>query len=682
MFKRLAAASVILVIVSLLAVSCGKYYEEGLLTVKSPDGRIVLNFELKELEPPYSPGKNMYYNVSVDGKKLLRDSPLGLNFGEAGPLTGDVVITAMHDTSMVDEFETPLSKQAKVRAECNQLTVSLREKTIPAKDIDLIFRVYNEGVALRYHVPEQQPDIKFPSAAHLGFLKEYVITNEMTGFYFEQDHDIYCLIPPRFQHNYESPFFKIKLSEVAGEMILALPLLVVPEGGPAVCITEAALDNYAACYLSSHRDFDLDLSSALAPVPGEKDVKVIGEVPLTTPWRVIMIADSPGKLIESPLILCLNEPSRIDDISWIKPGKAAWEWWNGRLIDRKRNKPVIGGVNTDTYKFYIGFAAEAGLEYCLIDAGWYGDHKDPAADITVPIPEMDVEGLVSYADSLGVNVLLWLNWENVKKQMDKAFPLYRQWGIAGVKVDYMDRDDQEMVNFYHDVLALAAENKLVVDFHGAYKPTGIRRTWPNLITREGVLGLEYCRWSKDANPDHDVTIPYTRMLLGPMDYTPGAFLNSTDAAFRPDTVDVHSLGTRCHQLAMFVVYESPLTVLADSPVNYRKQKGLKFLSRVPTVWDETRFIAGEVGDYIVLARKKGNSWYLGAMTDWTARELSVPLDFLGGGSWKVSIWADGKKAEKDPQDVDVSESQVSAGESLAVVLAPGGGLAAVFEPAQ
>ena len=680
MVKRLAATSAALMIVSLLAASCGKYYEEGVFTVKSPDGRIVLNFELKELEPPYSMGKNMYYNVSVDGKQLLRDSPLGINFGEDGILVGDMLITAIKDSSAVVEFETPLSKQAKVKAEFNQLTLSLREKTIPAKNVDLIFRVYNEGVAFRYHLPEQEPKISFPSTEHSGFLKSYMVTNELTGYYFTGDHDIYALIPARLQHNYESTYFKIKLSEVAKEMIIALPLVILPEDGPAVCITEAALTDFTASYLSSHREIDLDLVAFLAPVFGEKEAKVLGEVPLTTPWRVIMIADSPGKLIESNLLLCLNEPSKIDDTSWITPGKAAWEWWSGRVIGKRRNRPVVGEINTETYKHYLDFAGEIGLEYCLIDAGWYGDHKDVAQDIITSIPEMDIEELVSYGDSLGVKILLWLNWECVKKQMDQAFPLYRQWGVAGVKVDYMNRDDQEMVNFYHEVLAKAAENRLVVDFHGAYKPTGIRRTWPNLLTREGVLGLEYSRWSKEAEPEHNVTIPYTRMLVGPMDYTPGAFQNAT-GDFRPDTVAPYSLGTRCHQLAMFVVYESPLQVLADAPVNYRKEKGLDFISQVPTVWDETRFVAGEIGEYIVLARKKGESWYLGAMTDWNPRQLEVPLEFLGDGSWKAKIWADGKRAERNPEDVSVSEAEVSAGENLAIELAPGGGYAAVFEPA-
>ncbi|MEA2063045.1 MAG: glycoside hydrolase family 97 protein [Gemmatimonadota bacterium] len=685
MVKRLAASSVALLL--LLSASCGKYIEDGVFSVKSPDGRIEVNFELKEPGPPYPPGRNMYYNVSHDGKELLRDSPLGLDFGDDGKVIGDMVITASHDTSGVQEFETPLSKQASVRAEYNELVVCLKQKTIPAKKIDLIFRVYNEGVAFRYHLPEQEPKINFPSAKHLGFLKEFTVTDEFTGYYFNGDHTLFAMAVASFQHNYESPYFKIPLSGVAREMIIALPLLIVPEDGPAMCITEAGLDKFGACYLSSNRDIELDLIAALAPVHGEKEPKALGEVPFTTPWRVIMIDESPGKLIESNLLLCLNEPCKIDDTSWIKPGKAVWEWWNGRMTGRDRRKrPVAGEINTELYKHYIKFAGETGLEYCLIDAGWYGDHKDVEADITTPIPEIDPGELKNYADSLGVKILLWLNWECVRKQMDEAFPLYNQWGVAGIKVDYMDRDDQEIVGFYHEVLEKAAENKLVVDFHGAYKPTGIRRTWPNLLTREGVMGLEYVRWSTQPDPAHNVTIPYTRMLVGPMDFTPGAFRNSTQSAFRPDTLSPSSLGTRCHQLAMFVVYESPLTVLADSPTNYRKEKGLEFIKQVPTVWDETAFIEGEPGECIVLARKKGDAWYLGAMTNWDARELNIPLDFLGSGTWKVKTWTDGKKAFRDRkpdfEDVSITTLDLTTGDSLSIELAPAGGMAAVFEPAR
>ncbi|RLB12243.1 MAG: hypothetical protein DRG82_17280 [Deltaproteobacteria bacterium] len=683
MDKRLATILVPLLIISLWLVSCGKYYEGGTITVKSPDGRIELSFEIKELPAPYLPGKNMYYTVSWDGKQLLRDSPLGLSFGDQGVVLGDLVITTVQENSGVDRFSTPFSKQAEVRADYNEVVVSLREKTIPAKTFNLIFRAYNDGVAFRYHFPEQVPKIKFPSTTHEGFLEEFVLVDEYTGYYFSGDVDAYAMFVPSLPHNYEGRYFKVKISEITRDSIAALPLLLLYEGGPAVCIAEANLTDFSALYLTGARDVENALVTRLEPLPGEKEPKVLGKVPFETPWRVLMIAEHPGKLIESNLLLALNEPCAIEDISWIKPGKASWDWWSGRVVSKRRNRVKVGDFSTETYKHYIDFAHEAGLEYTLIDAGWYGDHRDPKLDLTSPLPEVDLEYLVKYADSLGVKLLLWVNWENLKDQMDKVFSFFEQLGIAGVKVDYMNRDDQEMVNFYHEVLQKAAEHHLVVNFHGAYRPAGIRRTWPNLLTREAVIGLEYCKWSDWCNPEHDLTVPYTRMLLGPMDYHMGAFNNATQRSFRPRDLDPMSLGTRCHQLAMYVVYESPLQMLADSPSNYRaKKKGLDFLSLVPTVWDETRFIQGEISDYIVLARKKGDKWYLGAMTDWDERELEVPLDFLGGGNWKAKVWADGKKAATRPEDVKVTEIEITPGEPLSIKMAPGGGYVAVFEPAQ
>ncbi len=683
MFNRLAALSASLLILTFLVVSCGQYYSEGLIEINSPDGKIKFSFELKEVPEPYPLGDNMYYRVSYNGKELLRDSPLGINFGDAGAVLGHLVIMEVSESSGVDQFEAPFSKQSSVRAEYNETVISLREKNIPAKTFDLIVRAYNDGVAFRFHFPEQEPKFFIPSAKHSGFMKEFAITDEFTGYYFPPDVETLAIfgsiLPP---HNYENHYTRLKVSDITRDSIAALPMLLLYPDGAAMCIAEAHLTpDYTASFLSGVRNIDDALNTVLMPRSGEKQVKVLGEVPFTTPWRVLMIADHPGKLIESNLILALNEPSKISDISWIKPGKASWDWWSGRVVGKRRGRAQVGAFETSTYEHYIDFAAENGLEYCLIDAGWYGDHVEPEADITTPVPEIDMEHLIQYADSSGVRLLLWLNWESVEKQIDQAFPLYEKWGIAGVKVDYMNRDDQEMIAYYHKVVEKAAQHKLLVDFHGAYRPTGIRRTWPNLITREGVVGLEYLRWSDWANPEHNVTVPYTRMLVGPMDYTPGGFNNATQKSFTPKDVDPMTLGTRCHQLAMFVVFESPLQVLADSPTSYSKEKGLDFLRLVPTVWDQTRFIEGEVGDYIVLARKNGDKWYLGAMTDWDERELEIPLDFLGSGSWKAKAWADGKRAATRPKEVDISEGEVNASEVLPLKMAPGGGYVAVFEPA-
>lgn len=683
MCRRLATMSAVLTVFLAMLVSCGTYYEGKSVSVKSPDGSIEAVFELKDMPPPYHLGENMYFTVSWNGKQLLKESPLGLTFSNNTSVMGNLVITTVAQTSGSDEFSTPLGKKAAVSAGYNELTVSLREKTIPAKSFNVVFRVYDDGLAFRYDFPDQEPNIRFPSASRDGFLKSFNLTNELTGFVFPEDVTIHGLFTHSFLHSYEAPYNSIKVSDITRDSTLTLPALALYGGGPAVCFTEAALTDFSGLYLVGARDMENTLVSVLAPLPGQREIKVIGEVPFKTPWRVMMIADSPGKLIESDLVLRLNEPSRIDDVSWIKPGKASWDWWNGRIVDKQRGRVVQGGYNNETYKKYVDFSAQEKLEYFLVDAGWYGDHRDPDADITTGVEGVDIPELARYADSREVKLILWLNWECVKEQMETAFPLYQSWGVAGIKVDYMDRDDQEMVRFYHDVLAKAAEHRLMVNFHGAYKPTGIRRTWPNLITREAVLGLEYVKWSMMPDPGHNVTIPYTRMLVGPMDFTPGAINNATQRGFTPRDIDPMSMGTRCHQLAMFVVYESPLQVLADAPVNYDKAAGMDFMSMVPTTWDDTRFLQGEIGEYIVLARKKGDAWYLGAMTGWNAREITVSLgDILGGGNWRMKSWADGARADANPTEVSVSETQVGGSSPISIRMAPGGGFAAVLEPAR
>ena len=349
------------------------------------------------------------------------------------------------------------------------------------------------------------------------------------------------------------------------------------------------------------------------------------------------------------------------------------------MVGYKGSEPVSAPYTNDLYKHYIDFSAENGLEYSLIDGGWYGGNHDTTVSITKPIDGVDIAEVVRYAESRGVKILLWVNWYLLDKEMDQALPLYHKWGIAGIKIDYMNNDDQPTVEFYHRILEKAAEYNFIVDFHGAYKPTGIRRTWPNLITREGVRGLERSKWD-GCSPEHDVTIPYTRMLAGPMDYTPGGFNNAFREEYRVRYTNPMTQGTRCHQLAMYVVYESPLQMLPDAPVNYYNGKGLEFIRAVPTVWDDTRFVDGEVADFIVLARKKGDKWYLGAMTDWDEREVTIPVSFLGEAVWKMKSWADG--SSNDAQSVKTAERTVSANDTLTVKLESGGGFAAIFEPAK
>ncbi len=686
MFKRLSAAAASMLIAVLAFTSCGEYHDTGEVSVKSPDGNIEMVFALKEKQEPYPEGSGMYYTVAYQGKKLLAESPMGLQLGDVGTIAGNLLIMAVSESVGADQFDTPLGKQSSVKAEYKETRITLRQKEIPAITFDLIVRAYNDGVAFRYYLPEQEPEINFPSAEHSGFAEDFVLTSELTGYYFPADEDVFSMfqimLPP---HNYETPFVKARLSDISRDSTVALPLLIQYASGAAMCIAEADLEQYPAAFLTGSRDIDNALTTSLVPLPGEKQVKGQGEIPFITPWRVLMIGESAGKLIESDLIMALSDPSQISDPSWIKPGKAAWDWWSGKVVNIRRGRATEGDFETSTYEHYIDFAAENGLEYAIIDDGWYGEGRNAEEDATTPVETVDMPHLVSYADSLGVRLILWVNWEclmagndSTFDKMEKVFATYQQWGIAGAKIDFMDRDDMKMVDWYRKTLELAAKHKLMVDFHGAIRPDGLRRTWPNLITREGVLGLEYTKWSEMASPAHNVTIPYTRMLVGPMDYTPGGFNNTVEGKFTPRNINPEVMGTRAHQLAMFVVYESPLQVLADSPSSYKGEDGLDLIREVPTVWDETRFVAGTPGDYIVLARRKGDVWYLGGMTNWEGREIELSLGFMGAGAWKARIWADGAKADKDAEDLDTMELDVDTGAPLAVKMAPGGGFAAIL----
>jgi alpha-glucosidase len=406
-----------------------------------------------------------------------------------------------------------------------------------------------------------------------------------------------------------------------------------------------------------------------------------------------MIGEKPGDLIESNIIENLNEPCVLKNTSWIKPGKCAWDWWWSGKYAPDVNFTL--GSNTETMKYFIDFASELGWEYQLVDWYWYCPpfkvmlkEANPDSDITKSNPDIDIPELVRYAAAKNVRLILWLHWKHADGQMDEAFALYEKWGIAGVKIDFMVRDDQEMVNFYHRAVKKAAEHHLLVDFHGAYKPDGFSRTYPNLITREGVLGNEWNKWSARCTPDHCLTLPFTRMLAGPMDFTPGGFLNVRKDDFKfgkmgADAGPVYVMGTRCFQLAMMVVYDSPLQVLCDSPYNYQQSSaGLDFLKIVPTTWGQTKVLNAQVGDFITIARRKGDEWFIGSMADETPRSLEVPLDFLSEGKYEAVIWTDADDADTNPWHLTKQNIIVTAEDKITAKMAPAGGHVIHLRPAK
>ena len=656
---------------SLMAVTATRGMAQA-LTVTSPNRRITVTFEVKTLPHPYKPGQRAYYRVFYNGRPVIADSPLGLKFLGAPALDHDFAILESAESSHDSSWQDRINDNRTVRDRYNQLTIRLQERSAPRRRVELVFRVYDSGIAFRYFLPRQRA------------LGNFTLTGEDTGFYFARKASAFALNLGSFTTAYEGEFNRVSIDQIQPSSIIGLPLLVRVPDGPWVALTEADLEDDAGMYVGGAAGVPNGLASRLAPLPGHPDEAVISATPKATPWRVIMLNSWAGGLIDTTvdMVLNLSPPCLLQDTSWIEPGKTAWDWWSGDYDTQVNFRP---GMNTPTLEHYIQFASDHHLPYMLIDAGWARHSTQgnfESADITHWNSHVDLPQILAFAKARGVKVILWMHWKSVQQQMNVAFPLFHQWGVAGIKVDFMNSDSQPMVNFYYRVARAAARYHLVVDFHGAFKPTGMRRTYPNQLTREGVMGMEYSKSTYRCTPYHDVILPFTRMLAGPMDYTPGCFNNATQAQFRPHNVNPMCQGTRAHQLAMYVVFFSPLQMLSDYPEIYDHSPGMAFLDQVPTVWDETRVVNGEPGEYITIARKKAGQWYLGSMTNWTARQLEIPLNFLGAGNYRAKIFADGPDAAENAKSLRITNQLLNAQDHLKAQLASGGGLAVIFTPAQ
>jgi alpha-glucosidase len=487
-----------------------------------------------------------------------------------------------------------------------------------------------------------------------------------------------------FSHN-ERKYAPQHLREIAPEFIASLPAVIDVGAGAKVAVAESDVEEYPGLWLRGTGGNGL--SAIFPPYPlqekleGDRDFRVVESADFiaatigkrTFPWRVLGIVERDGDLLTNQLVWLLEKPSQVQDTSWIKPGKVAWDWWNYNNVYGVDFK---GGVNTPTYKYYIDFAAKYGIPYIILDEGWY-----KLGNVLDVVPEINMEELTAYARQRNVGIILWVVWKTLDDQLIPALDQYAKWGIKGIKVDFMQRSDQPVINYYHKVSRETAKRKMLVDFHGDQKPAAMTRTWPNLISTEGVRGLEWSKWSAETEPKHNVTLPFTRMFLGPMDYTPGAMLNAQKASFAPIFNRPMSLGTRCHQLAMYVVYESPLQMLSDSPSNYlREPEAMEFLAAVPTEWDETKVLGARIAEYVLMARRNGADWYVGAMTDWTPRELEIDFSFLPEGKFQLEAYQDGVNADRYGSDYKLVKSQVNKGTKLKIQLAPGGGWAARIHP--
>lgn len=633
--------------------------------VNSPDGRIKTEVSI---------GKNMTWAVNDGSDEVITPSEAALELS-TGEVLGHDAVVKKAETSKADEIlSTPFYKKAQVRNQYNQLRLSFKG------DYSLIFRAYNDGVAYRFVS---------------GRTGELTIKNEIAQFNFKNDGEVWLPFVNDFRNHdkyntsFEALYDRVKLSEVKKDSLAFLPVLAEAGNHQKVAILEADIEDYPGMYVVANNHHDsFGLKGSFAPYPTEettggynninyvvnKRADYIAKIngPKIFPWRVVVISNSDKELLNNDIMQKLAFTPRVQDISWIKPGKVAWDWWNDWNISHVDFK---AGINTETYKYYIDFAAVNKLEYIIIDEGWSND-----ADLMELKPNINLKEIVDYGRSKNVGVILWATWYAVTRDMDRVFAHYAQMGIKGFKIDFIDRDDQKMTGSLYKIADAAANHHLLVDFHGMYKPSGINKTYPNIINCEGVKGLENVKWGVKDHPVYDVSIPFIRMLSGPMDYTPGAMRNAGKDAWRPVNSNPMSQGTRCHQLAMYTVFEAPLQMLADNPTIYkREQECTDFIAAVPTTFDETVPLDGSVGEYVALARRKGNTWFAGAMTSWNERDLTIDLSFLGTGKYRAVIFEDGVNAVKDATDYKRVVRTVTAGDKLNIHMSSGGGWSARFE---
>jgi alpha-glucosidase len=675
-----------LVLLAVLAATA----QTGPVVLTSPNGALEISIATVRGQAVQAAGGELAYRVTFRGQPVIQWSNLGLIL-EAAPALGTAVRIESSQPSSQDETWTAVQgKASRIRNHYNAVAVQTVEMAANGRRLVIEARAYDDGVAFRYVVPEQ------PS------FKELRILNETTQFRFSKFANTLSLISRGFETSNEDDYHELTIGGLHPEYLVNLPVLVEVPGIAWVGLTEAGIEDYSSLFVTAaggqmltarlapreeNPNSNANIAPSFDPKADAAKVSVIAQTPVRSSWRALIIADQPGRLVESNMVLNLNPPCAIADTSWIKPGKTSWDWWNGSQA-KGVAKP---GMNNETMKYYIDFSARNKFEFLLIDGGWQASVPRPAGEAgsgqygglsnTQSVPAIDIPMLVAYAKSKNIRIWVITASKDMRgEQLDIAFSQYEKWGLAGVKIDFIDRTDQWMMNWYREVARKAAEHHIMVDFHGASKPDGSARTYPNVMTREGVMGAEYNRWSARVTPQHNVTLAFTRMLAGPMDYTPGGFGNVTREDFVPRTTAPVVMHTRAHATALFVVFESGLQMVADSPDAYDGQKELEFLKAVPAAWDETRVLNGVPPKYVTIARRRGNEWFLGSITDWDARDIDVPLSFLGSGAYNAEIYADGPNAAAQPKDSVVEKRRVDSRTVLKLKLAPGGGSAIRLVP--
>lgn len=630
-------------------------FAQQAINLQSPDGNISFSLRLSEEGPAYS--------VAFKKKNLIENSNIGVELADRGMLTKSILSKSPVFTEVNETYKLVVGKASEVRNHYRQVLISLQGAANKDYRVDLEIRAFNDGIAFRYLFPQQRG------------LPSFTLLEERTAFRFTTDPVVKALLLPNFTTSHEGLYTTRLLSKVQDDTLMDMPALFQFPNKVFMAITEAALLDYAGMYLIKKQG---TLYSQLSPLPGQDGVKVKAELPHKSPWRVLLISDRVGALLESNIITSLNAPSVIKDVSWLRPGTTTFPWWNGTIIPDS----IEGGNNFATNKYYIDFCAANHITYhSIVEYGgheWYtndGEGYQPGnnVDITKPVAGLDMKKICDYAKKKNVGVRVWTHWKALYPKLDTAFAIFEKWGLSGMMVDFMDRDDQEMVNIQTEILQKAAAHHLHIQFHGAYKPTGLSRTYPNEFTREGTLNYEHDKWDDLVTPNADLDIVFTRLLAGSTDYHLGGFNALPVSKFVVQNFRPYVMGTRCHMLAMYVVLENYLSMVCDYPDAYINQPGFEVIKEMPTSWDETRVLAAEVGSYVSIARRKKDSWFIGTITDSTAREISIRLDFLPVGKYTADIYSDADDASENANHLTKQTIVVDKTTALKLILASGGG---------
>lgn len=652
----------ILITILLLATSVTVCPQKS-FQLQSPDSRLSVHVVI---------GETITYAITSGEEEILSPSAISMQLENGKSFGVNSTVRRSQTTTVNQVIPSPFYKRKEITDHYNQLTLQFKE------DFSLVFRAYNEGIAYR-----------FVSTGK----KDFIVTDEQATFRFNKDYHTYIPyvkspakdIEGQYFNSFENTYTHAPLSRMNPERLAFTPVVVALDGGKKVCIAESDMESYPGMYLINN-DNSTTLKSNFAPYPITTEQgghNMLQQVVTTRqpyiakarggqnfPWRIVILSHSDKELADSDIVYKLASPARIHDTSWIKPGKVAWEWWNHWGLS---HVDFEAGINTETYKAYIDFASRHGIEYIILDEGWAVNLK---ASLFEVVPEIDLPRLVAYGQSKQVGIILWAGYYAFHRDMEKVCRHYSEMGIKGFKIDFMDRDDQPMVDFHYQAAETAARYHMLVDFHGSYKPTGLNRTYPNVINYEGVNGLEQMKWNGTEldQVTYDVTFPFIRMLAGPVDYTQGAMRNATKRTHRGINDEPMSQGTRCRQLAEYVIFESPLNMLCDSPTNYeREPECTAFIAGIPTVWDNTVALSGEIGKYISIARQKDNVWYVGALTNWDARQLQLDLSFLGDGSYVGEVFSDGANANRIASDYRKETVNIPADRKINISMAKGGG---------